>query len=575
MSQGSKTDNHNDNNTPAGKPGESVSSTESTEADVSVSAKDIRRFTSRLALQRTQGGLFEFVSESYTWVLGALTLITMAASTVVALRNSLGMGENSALTVSAVSGDFVPVSLMQAGSTLLITLAALLLALEMSLGPVSLTLGQITWWLPLPLSRQSFVRPGFFKSLLWPILAALAIIIPLSMGIVSSASNSDSAQLISVALSAVTAVALALTIYSLALWQQINGRKQWIQKACSFITVAAPMSLVLTVVIINNVPSPPTGSSGIPWLLFLPPSWPLLLTQGHFWPLVLVPLSAGLLIFLAFKLGKIPTARLRQAAVRGGAVAASILSVDSSALSASLSSDSDSRSSLGTLRWKFKRGSARSKGAKILLSTYFVDTLRQPRLVSKFLALAVLPAAVASIEFFGNAVFLSVVMLLCVVAASKLLGATARFANSNPASEQLVPLSAQDTRKIHFVAPALGMALYTALCFSILLLLGIGSPLLILLAVIAGLGLGGGTVRAAFRPEPDWTMPAIASPMGPIPAGTIRGFGRGPDLTFITFAPTLIALVVGSVPAPLLVVQLAISVGAFFWGTHVSDRNQR
>lgn len=94
------------------------------------------------------------------------------------------------------------------------------------------------------------------------------------------------------------------------------------------------------------------------------------------------------------------------------------------------------------------------------------------------------------------------------------------------------------------------------------------TPLLIL-AILAGPGLGAATLRAGFKPAPDWNMPAVASPTGPIPTGAIKSCLSGPDLSLIVLLPVLICLISGGVPSIAFPIQLTLTWLAFLWGTHV------
>ena len=69
---------------------------------------------------------------------------------------------------------------------LLTTLAAALLSVEMTMGPVAMTLPQTAWWLGLPVRRRGFIQPGFLKSLLWPTIAAMLVVLPMALGMASS-----------------------------------------------------------------------------------------------------------------------------------------------------------------------------------------------------------------------------------------------------------------------------------------------------------------------------------------------------------------------------------------------------
>ncbi|MDD0857480.1 DUF6297 family protein [Arthrobacter alpinus] len=120
-------------------------------------------------------------------------------------------------------------------------------------------------------------------------------------------------------------------------------------------------------------------------------------------------------------------------------------------------------------------------------------------------------------EFLGNAILIAVALYLCAHFAATALGATARFANGNPAVDMLMPLPATTVRRVHYLVPAVAMTVWAPICFGLLLALGVGSPALLILAIFAGPGLGAATLRAGFKPAPDWNMPAVASPLAPSP----------------------------------------------------------
>ena len=206
----------------------------STQAKERFSAKEIRNYTFRAGLSRTEGGLMELISEVYTSLLGGLTLLTMAGALIVALRHSLGVGDESALVASAVAPGFHSVTLLQAGATVLLTLAAALLSVEMTMGPIAMTLPQTAWWLGLPVRRRGFIQPGFLTSLLWPTIAAIIVVLPLSLGMAKSPTPGW------IALATLCGAALAWLLYGLAAWCQVTARGAWLKKITGAITLLAP-----------------------------------------------------------------------------------------------------------------------------------------------------------------------------------------------------------------------------------------------------------------------------------------------------------------------------------------------
>ncbi len=527
------------------------------------SAKDIRHYTFRAGLSRTEGGLMELISEVYTSILGALTLLTMAGALIVALRHSLGVGEESALVALAVAPGFHSVTLLQASATVLLTLAAALLSVEMTMGPIAMTLPQTAWWLGLPVGRRGFIQPGFFKSLLWPAAAAVAVVLPMSLGM---AANPTPGRLV---LSVLCGLGLAWLLYGIASWCQINDSGAWLKKVAGAITLLAPLTLVATALYNNVACGGAITGDTTAWMEYLPTSWPLLVADGANWPLLLLILALGLLALVFAHLERITTGQLKSSAAAGAYAMSSLLSMDATELSRSLGGGPSASSSRIRLPLIFQGGTTYSRSVKTLISTHATMALRSPSTLLRLLVLAAVPASLASVEFLGNAILIAVALYLCAHFAATALGATARFTAGNPAVDMLMPLPAKTVRLVHYVIPAVIMTVWAPACFGLLLALGVGSPSLLLLALLAGPGLGAATLRAAFRPTPDWNMPAVASPTGPIPTGAIRAFLIGPDLTLIVLLPALIALIAGGVPAVAFPAQLTLTFLAFKWGTHV------
>lgn len=526
-------------------------------------AKEIRQYTFKVGLSRTEGGIMELISEAYTFVLGGLTLLTMAGAVIVGLRNSLGVGAESALSASIVSPGFHSVTLLQASATVLLTLAAALLAVEMSVGPITMTIPQTAWWLGLPVRRRGFIQPGFLKSLIWPAAAAVALVLPMSLGMSSSPTPAR------LGLAVLCGIGLAWLLYGVAAWCQITDSGKWLKNLVGAVTLVAPLTLVATALYNNAAGAGAITGVQTAWLEYLPTSWPLLVADGALWPLILLPLSVVLLVLVYLNLERITTAKLKASAAAGAYVAGSLMSMDASELSRSLSGGPSVSRSKVRLKLIFKGGTVFSRSVKTLISTHLTMALRSPVALLRVLVLAAIPASLAAVEFLGNAILIAVVLFLCAHFAATTLGATARFAAGNPAVDMLMPLPAKVVRRVHYVLPAFGMTLWALVCFGLLLALGVGSPELLLLAVLAGPGLGAATLRASFRPAPDWNMPAVASPTGPIPTGAIRSFLSGPDLTLIVLLPVLICLISGGVPLVAFPAQLTLTWLAFLWGTHV------
>lgn len=527
------------------------------------SAKEIRQYTFKVGLSRTEGGMMELISEAYTYVLGALTLLTLAGAVIVGLRHSLGVGEVSAIAASAVAPGFHSVTLLQASATVLLTAAAALLMVEMSVGPITMSIPQTSWWLGLPVGRRGFIQPGFLKSLIWPTAGAILLVVPLTLGAVANPSP------LNILLATVCGIGLAWLIYGLAAWCQVNNTGKALRLIAGGVTLVVPLTVVATALYNNMAGSNSITADQVAWLAYIPSSWPLLVAEGQLWPLLAIVAALALLTVVFLTLERITTQRLKDSAAAGAYVAGSLLSMDATELSKSLGGATSTGKSKIRLPLVFHKGTTFSRSVKTLLSTHATMALRSPAVLLRVLVLATIPASFAAVDFLGNAILIAVVTYFCAHMAATSLGATARFANGNPAVDLLMPLPAKVVRRIHYVIPAVSMTLWMAICFSLLLILGVGSPALLVLAILAGPGLGGATTRAGFRAAPDWNMPAVATASGPMPLGAVRAFLVGPDLTLITLLPVLICLISGGVPALAFPLQLALSLLAYLWGTRL------
>jgi hypothetical protein len=524
-----------------------------------LSAREIRRYTFRAGLVRTEGGIGELISEVYTSVLGAVVLVVMAAAVITGLRDSLGLGSTPVWAASALAPGFQSLPPMQASATVLLTLAAALLSVEMNVGPIALSVPQTFWWLGLPVPRRGFIVPGFLRSALWPAAAAVAVVVPLALG---SAAQAGPLQVL---LSALCGAGLALLLYGVAGWLQIGGRGRWVRTLAGVVVLVAPLSLVVTA-LAGTIEGRPVN---LGWLQYLPTSWPLLVAQGQLAPLSLLAAAGAVLVAVYANLERLSSSRLKASAVAGSHVAGSVLSMDASELTRALGSADTNVPTRIRLPLVFSRGSAARRSVLTLLSAQLTVHLRHPARLLRVLVLATIPASVAAVQFLGNAPLLAVVVYVAALFGTTGLGHVARFAAGNPSVDALLPLSQQTVRRVHLLVPAAGLTLWTTLAFTLLLILGVGSWPLVLLALLAGPGLGAATLRAAFRPAPNWTMPPVATAAGPIPVGAIRNFVVGPDLVLITLLPVLVCLASGGVPLLAFPIQLGLTVLALVWGTHV------
>ncbi|UPO76401.1 hypothetical protein [Arthrobacter sp. Helios] len=84
-----------------------------------------------------------------------------------------------------------------------------------------------------------------------------------------------------------------------------------------------------------------------------------------------------------------------------------------------------------------------------------------------------------------------------------------------------------------------------------------GSPVLIALGALAGVGFGASAVRGAYRVQPDWTIPPKDTPFGPQPSAQAGSMVRGLDTTLLTMVPLLLGLFLSYAPGLLLLLGQA------------------
>ncbi|MDD0857481.1 hypothetical protein NHF46_06310 [Arthrobacter alpinus] len=144
------------------------------------------------------------------------------------------------------------------------------------------------------------------------------------------------------------------------------------------ITLLAPLTLVATALYNNVAGNHAITGAQTAWLKYLPTSWPLLVADGATWPLLIVALALGLLTLVYINLERITTAALKKSAAAGAYAASSLLSMDATELSRSLSTGPATGTSNVRLPMIFKRGTVHARSIKTLASTHATMALRSP-----------------------------------------------------------------------------------------------------------------------------------------------------------------------------------------------------
>jgi hypothetical protein len=71
---------------------------------------------------------------------------------------------------------------------------------------------------------------------------------------------------------------------------------------------------------------------------------------------------------------------------------------------------------------------------------------------------------------------------------------------------------------------------------------------------------------------PDFSAPQIYTPMGGLPPGVSGIVTQGPDVALIGSVPLIVALILGAVPTPVLLLQVVLTFGAVTVASWVRQR---
>ncbi|TJY71435.1 hypothetical protein E4J89_04090 [Arthrobacter sp. CAU 1506] len=488
-------------------------------------------------------------ADVYQTLLGAVVLISYAGALLYGIREELLVNAGSVLTRSVISERFAQVPAQTAMAAVLLLAASGGFLLLLRLGPVSATAAQGYWWLGLPINRRrALARPAAGRMLRTALVAGL-VFLPLA----ALAGPAHGAA--SVLLGSAAAAAVGAALYLAAAFAQATAGKPAATRVAG---IASAVGLVVLL-----LPLLSGGLASFPGqaLLLLPSGWPLLVVHGSIWPLW----AAAALVLVGgcsgyFLLRSLSTAELTASGSVSGHAAGALYFGDFRELERAL----DHR----RVRRRFRLSLAPpSSPSAVLVRADVVAFLRSPGKVRHVAVMALAPAAVGCIAGAGSAIIMAGVLLGCGWAAASGCAFVARAHAARPVLESLLPLAPVQARRAHAVLPAVGLAVWGLVSFGLLAVMGAGGPSLAVLGVLAGLGLAGAAMRAAFQPRPDWTRPGGSTSNLLMPAGVEASFIRGPDFSVIAMLPALIAVVSGVVPWWLLLVQAGSSAYCLWWGT--------
>lgn len=494
-------------------------------------ARSVRRYTRQVAQLRADAGLGSTLNDIYYAVV------------VTAIGVGLAWGLASALAVepAAVTGPAWSVrsSLGVVVAAGLVAVAGAVLGISARLGPVGLGGAEASWFLWLPVDRRSLLRPVAWRV---PLLAAAGAGVATALldGALLGDGDADRVWRISAA-AAVSGAGLAVAA---GLAQARPGRP-WAVVVGDGLLAAAPLVAALLVLVGWR----PAASLDVPVVALA----------------ALLAVVGALARLLDARLARIPAARVREGGSLSSQAAGALVSFDSRELGRVLTTTVERPRRRRSWRLRHVSGPVVA-----LVTADALVLLRSPRHLVQLLGAALLPVLVLVTPALRGPVTLGLALVAGGFLAALATAEAARRAEVAPALDRLLPMGARATRRVRLIVPAVVMTAWSGMTLGVV---GTAAPVpwaWVLLGVLAGPAWAGGAVRGAYRPAPDWSGPLVSTPAGALPTGVAGVLARGPDVLVLGLAPVLVALVLGSVPPVLLVLQAATSVAAAAWGASTS-----
>ncbi|WP_285319346.1 DUF6297 family protein [Pseudarthrobacter sp. lyk4-40-TYG-27] len=479
--------------------------------------RSTRRSSRRYNRSRTS--VADLFADLYSYALALGCALTVAVSFVIGLR--IEIGDRG----PAGRGVISPEWLVLPGPVLwtLLTYAALagITTLARRLGPISVRGPEGNWWLPLPVDRRPMVLPAFLRRCVLTCAGAFAAFLPFSF-LTSLGRTAPQHLLASATFGAVSVLAVALA--ALQQLEIINHR---------FTRSASAVVLLPCAV--------------LPSLTWSP------------WPLILAALSAIVLIsVIAPRAGHVRGAEL----IRGGAVAghasASIFFMDTNEMFRVFRGN---RHAVETGRAaRFYARPARGPVGALFRADIVAFIRLHPSMAAPVFCLGACISVLLVDAGLPAPLQLAVITLAgCATASS--VGTVPRRTALVPELDALLPVAPALVRANRTLMPALAMSLWMVCLSGILVMLGPVEPALVLMGALSGVAMGAGAVRSATRPAPDWSVPPVETPFGPVPQSQFSSLLRGLDVTILALGPLLLALYFGAVNPFLIILQAIISTG--------------
>lgn len=484
-------------------------------------AWDVVRSTRRAARQynKARSSTRDLFVDVYSNALAAVCVMMMVGSLVVALREEITARNVGDSTLVAEQSQVVPAGILWMVVAYLALVGVVVLARK--LGPVTVGQAEAAWWLPLPIDRWPMVLPSFLTRLV--AVGSISSITYVPFSVLTMFDRSPSAHGIAAVTFGGGAVVAVTGAAVLQLAPATTGRRAGIFLA--LFPIAALPFITSTVL-----------------------------------PLVLVAsLAAALLAYVVPRVGDVRGTELQRGGAVSGHAAASIFFVDLNELRRSLMVAPSAHVSRRGSR--YYGGHTRGPLAALVRADVVAFLRVQPPPTAALVWLGLTVGVTVMTPALPVVLQLTVILIAgCLVTAGT--GTVARQTAVTAELDAFLPISPALVRCSRTLMPALAMATWTGALTGALVVLGAGTPVLVLLGVLAGAGMGAGATRAATRPPTDWTTPPVETPFGPVPRNQMSSLLRGTDMTVLAMIPLLLALYLGAAHPWLIIAQLIASTTA-------------
>jgi hypothetical protein len=502
-------------------------------------ARSIRRYTAAVARRRSGAGVGEVLGDVYYAVVVAAVGVGVALGVAGALREALPHVPERALPTG--------ISLPTVVAVVAVAVAGALLSLAGRLGPVGAGGAEATWWLGLPVDRRGLLRPAAFR-----LPVAAGVLAGATLALLDGGLLADHGPGHVLRLGGGAALACAALVLAAGHLQSHGVPRRATALAGDVVVAAAPVLALVAALADRRLAALPD-----------PPGWVLAAA-------VVAVVALGW--WLDTRLGRIRGRDLRESGSVATQAAGAIVSLDSRELGRALSDSAARPRRRRARRMRLVRGPV----SAVVVADLTV-LLRSPRHLVQLVVSALLPVVVVITPQLAGALGVVVAVLVGGYVAMLATGEGARRAEMAPVVDRLLPLSAQQVRRVRLVVPAAVMVLWSAAAFAAVGTWARDPAGWLLLGVAAAPVWAGAALRAAYRPAPNWEGPLIATPAGALPGGVAAVLARGPDVAVLGSVPVIVSVALGTVLPAVVAVQvgvsaIALAVGASTSTTTMMDR---